>query len=132
MSKHLELQVASLTRWLTNWVIKTRQDKLYSYLTTSWELLIDDDAYPPNPNLTCTTPLPYYSELTTLREEMAAQDWYRKELENTLLAAETDKQTMLTIVQSIKSLSQQQPQSQSQSQVITIIFVQSTYRLFTH
>ena len=63
---------------------------------------------------------------------MAAQDWYRKELENTLLAAETDKQTMLTIVQSIKSLSQQQPQSQSQSQVITIIFVQSTYRLFTH
>ena len=63
---------------------------------------------------------------------MAAQDWYRKELENTLLAAETDKQTMLIIVQSIKSLSQQQPQSQSQSQVITIIFVQSTYRFFTH
>ena len=61
---------------------------------------------------------------------MAAQDWYRKELENTLLAAETDKQTMLTIVQSIKSLSQQQPQSQSQ--VIIIILVQSTYRLFTH
>ena len=49
---------------------------------------------------------------------MAAQDWYRKELENTLLAAETDKQTMLTIVQSIKSLNQQQqpPQSQPQSQ----------------
>ena len=57
---------------------------------------------------------------------MAAQDWYRKELENTLLAAETDKQTMLTIVQSIKSLSQQQPQSQSQQQVTIITLVLSS------
>ena len=52
-----------------------------------------------------------HSELSTLREEMAAQDWYRKELEKTLLAAETDKQTMLTIVQSIKSLNQQPSQA---------------------